>query len=1009
MAKITLRLMIPLLAIAPIPGWGAEDPVTAPAGWWTFDPADVSGDTVWDRAGSAHGQLGEGTRLVAGRIGQAVHIGERIGAVVCHGAPELGQEFTISAWFRCQSLIAQQHSIYAGDVKGCHYLRVNADGRLALGQADMRILASSTGQVKAGRWTHLAATWRSDGSYRFYIDGATAGSGRVEASTPFAQAQNASFGQVTAGLRRRTMDGELDELQVYATVLGDAAIANLASGASPPVSRATARPAAPATLRLRARAEDHWFSAGGPVEFTVEEGAAVPSGLSALTGTVADRSGVVVATVEVDAATLRTSGWSWTPAAPGWYEIAFVMTVDGSRIPVTTGYNYQKGSGGAVELRRDRLDVAVVPPLPPGRRPQFGFSYHTSGEPEVRLAQRLGFGFARISCLPWGADSVDESGGIELQRGVYHWEKFDPHIERLKRRGFTDLALQVMYTPRWASPHPEDGAVDICCIGRHVYAPTRMEYLQEFLAAAVRRYGADVHTWEIWNEPHLPGGSVFWKDTPKAYVDMLQAAYATLKKEQPDCEIWIGGMGGRRYLPFYKAFRKLGGAPFDRLAIHGSWPELAGFRAIESQFNAPSVPWLSSEWHAILLEANKELPSELLLARRLVLDACHHLQSGCERLAAFSMEEGEEFEKEMLPIAAGEGRFAQSYGLFRTRPRNEPRLAAVAMRTLIGLVREHLTFGGLADLDHGLRSAWFADVHGTLTVVWGDNTAPVELPQALIAGFTSPGVSVWTVDGAQIPTATPPALAPGDLLFVRDLPKELLAALPASTRPIRPDLHVARASGPVPRGMRSGTPLLDDAAQLLPEARPQWNVAGWRYVPVQAAERPVGLAARFAVALGVHGLDVVVEVDDPVFHQPGILTSLWNGDSVQFAIDSDGLGAWRNQTEFLLAQRPLERWFVKTQVPSFDGDLPQRWSPAWRPVAHARSRIEARPGGLRYTARIETSELYPLAYDAESTVPLRFSVLVNNSDGGGRGGWLEWGGGIGGNKEPEQYGLLMMP
>lgn len=210
-------------------------------------------------------------------------------------------------------------------------------------------------------------------------------------------------------------------------------------------------------------------------------------------------------------------------------------------------------------------------------------------------------------------------------------------------------------------------------------------------------------------------------------------------------------------------------------------------------------------------------------------------------------------------------------------------------------------------------------------------------------------------------------------------------------------------------GRIRNAPLLDAGGGLLPDARPLWNADGWNYVPHEVAERPAGLAARFAVAVGAHGLDLVVEVDDQVFHQPGTLTGLWNGDSVQFAIDSDGTGAWRNQTEFLLAKRPQELWFVKTLVPSFDGDLPQRWSPAWKQVAYARTRIEPRAGGMRYTSHIDASELYPFAYDAESAAPLRFSVLVNNSDGGGRGGWLEWGGGIGANKEPERFGKLLPP
>jgi hypothetical protein len=40
---------------------------------------------------------------------------------------------------------------------------------------------------------------------------------------------------------------------------------------------------------------------------------------------------------------------------------------------------------------------------------------------------------------------------------------------------------------------------------------------------------------------------------------------------------------------------------------------------------------------------------------------------------------------------------------------------------------------------------------------------------------------------------------------------------------------------------------------------------------------------------------------------------------------------------------------------------------------------------------------------------LKLSLVINNNDGKGRAGYLEWGGGIGGNeKDPLQYGTLQL-
>ncbi|MNI17994.1 hypothetical protein D3C73_713880 [compost metagenome] len=55
---------------------------------------------------------------------------------------------------------------------------------------------------------------------------------------------------------------------------------------------------------------------------------------------------------------------------------------------------------------------------------------------------------------------------------------------------------------------------------------------------------------------------------------------------------------------------------------------------------------------------------------------------------------------------------------------------------------------------------------------------------------------------------------------------------------------------------------------------------------------------------------------------------------------------------------------------------------------------------------MNSSELYPYVHDPKS--PLRLSVLVNDNNGSGRLGWLEWSSGIGSEKNPAQYGKVWM-
>ena len=64
---------------------------------------------------------------------------------------------------------------------------------------------------------------------------------------------------------------------------------------------------------------------------------------------------------------------------------------------------------------------------------------------------------------------------------------------------------------------------------------------------------------------------------------------------------------------------------------------------------------------------------------------------------------------------------------------------------------------------------------------------------------------------------------------------------------------------------------------------------------------------------------------------------------------------------------------------------------------------EHRNNHILYKMHIDWTECYPFIFDAARHV--RFSVLVNNNDGKGRAGYLEWAGGIGGkDKDPAMYG-----
>jgi hypothetical protein len=88
------------------------------------------------------------------------------------------------------------------------------------------------------------------------------------------------------------------------------------------------------------------------------------------------------------------------------------------------------------------------------------------------------------------------------------------------------------------------------------------------------------------------------------------------------------------------------------------------------------------------------------------------------------------------------------------------------------------------------------------------------------------------------------------------------------------------------------------------------------------------------------------------------------------------------------------------------GDIPSQWSSANSNAKYVDQTITRKNNVIRYQLRIPWSELYPLVYD--TTKPLRLSILVNKYNNSGRIGYLEWGGGVIGKKDPKKYGALYL-
>jgi hypothetical protein len=151
---------------------------------------------------------------------------------------------------------------------------------------------------------------------------------------------------------------------------------------------------------------------------------------------------------------------------------------------------------------------------------------------------------------------------LESRKGWFEWAKFDQAVE-VARAHQVSLLGRLEYSASWASSAPGSApAAD-----RAFYPPTSNADFAAYATAVVHRYKDRVHVWEIWNEEN---SAVFWKPAPSAsaYANLLKAAYAAIKAEDPSATVLIGGTAGFDR-PFMDGIVAAGAwSSFDALAIH---------------------------------------------------------------------------------------------------------------------------------------------------------------------------------------------------------------------------------------------------------------------------------------------------------------------------------------------------------------------------------------------------------------------------------------------------------
>ncbi|MDR1281788.1 MAG: hypothetical protein LBK99_13335 [Opitutaceae bacterium] len=749
-----------------------------------------------------------------------------------------------------------------------------------------------------------------------------------------------------------------------------------------------------------------WWNADTPAHFQVP-GGKLPPGTVLLKAVVTDVSGQEIHQDKIPRAEAETAGWRWSAPAPGFYEVAFFQVdASGRETAFARSFDLRAPNGATRTFRHTRQGFAVLPPLQPVNETvgQFGFTY-TLNPRNIPLARLIGFDLANIHPIPWGANFTNLNMAIEPKRGEYHWEILDPHVNALAEAGIR-IAGQFCYTPLWASPYPEKTNINICVVEGTAYAPRDINDYSRFVEATVTRYKDRIRTWELWNEPAVPGGSVFWSDTPENFVRLIEAGYRTIKRVQPESEVWLGGLGGRAaYYSFYNRLLSLGATPsFDMLSLHGKGSGGSDeFRRINETHQSQPKPIVMSEWHAILQGNSQSSPPlpEDALSLSMMQSLLLQLKEGISRTILFEMTNL--VEKEALLFAGDNKWFVHSSGLFRRLPRPEPRQAAVVMANFLDASGRKAVFVKELEPAKDVFAIQLSTNRGPLLVLWNENGA---IPASVPDTFATPQSRLIDWEGKPVPLTKTAALTSKRLYYLSAPDTTRLAAATPANRLVPAGSKTPTTHKTV-EGIYHNGPLFESVKNPPTVPPSAWITQGWTTTTTAAAASK-NLNARAAVGAHENGLDLVIEVTDTTHHtgtEPP--ATAWNGDSVQIGIDCETTGQAGGHTELIAAlltgQGPV-LW--KLAAADTRGDIPARWSPAKGPVRHATTHITRGNGQTRYHIRLDWTELYPLVHDTMMSKPLRIALVVNDNNGTGRTTFLEWGQGIARDKNPALYGKL---
>ncbi len=223
--------------------------------------------------------------------------------------------------------------------------------------------------------------------------------------------------------------------------------------------------------------------------------------------------------------------WGRAWAKPGRDE----QIIEGEGLPRGWYHATVTWTDAGVE-RHNESTFCLLPPMErKGDVKLSPFGAHFSVDPTgLALAKAVGCRWLRLH-----PPNFTKMRTVEPAQGQWAWQ--DEPIKIARAAGLS-IVGSLDRLPRWASSAPE-GTPDYYYEGMAAWMPKDWADWEKYVAETVKHHRADIHLWEVWNEPNLTGWLIPHKGQTQAqgYVELLQHTYPIVKREDPKATV-IGGV-----------------------------------------------------------------------------------------------------------------------------------------------------------------------------------------------------------------------------------------------------------------------------------------------------------------------------------------------------------------------------------------------------------------------------------------------------------------------------------